>query len=1024
MPSNYEKIRKDNIRRRGEEFDDIGQWISKQLYSDRTHFIFELLQNAEDALNRRVKQISTNKSPKSVDFRLYKDRLEFRHFGDPFNEEDVKAISDILRGTKGDDRQQIGKFGIGFKSVYAFTSTPIVHSGDEHFIIERYIRPSEIEPEAGIKEGETVFILPFNHNNISSEETFDLIGKRLRTIGARTILFLRYIEEIHYWIEDWGEGTYLKETEPKGKGKIITVIGQNNEKDEEERWLVFEKQVQISDEKGGTVSVEIAFQLKTDEKNQLENIQKITSSPLVVYFPTEKETHLGFLIQGPYKTTSARDNILKEDKWNQNLIQATSELLVEALHSLKKMKLLTISLLEALPIDMDHFPESNVFHPISSVVKETLLQSELLPAVKGTYVSAKNAMLARGAGLRELLNYKQLRELLHTEKNIKWLSAEITQDRTPELRKYLIDELEIDEFTPESFARLFGKDFIEKQTDDWIIKFYTFLSGQEALWRASQYSYIPEGPLRSKPFIRLENNEHIKPFGDNNQPNVYLPSENDHNFPIVKRKIVKNRRALDFLKKLGIHEVGEKEEVESILSTYYKKDCPDPSPEQNVNHIKKFIKLYNSNQNPYIFKECFIFRDSVKDNYWTPDSFYLDTPFEHTGLSAIYVHDDEVEPDKVTLHKDYQKINGFKEFAVAMGVMNKLEIRRTSIGREHPDYYELHADYGRITHYEIDEDYKIDDLDKFFEMEKIEVFKLIWDTMCEADPKVLKARYRPNYQYSIRIKPSSVVYELMNHNWIPNSNGNFNKPADITKEELYPDFYYDDRNGWLSAIGLGENAKKLSESYEKEVEYAKALGFRDMELIVIARELENDPDLLLKVRSLIENKKCNPTFPVKISSNTERRQERLEEQINDAEEKEYETRERSVRTTRDLANPDIWLRNQYTNEEEQMVCQICKEEMPFKKRDGEYYFEAVEVFSSDYFPKEHEAQFLALCPLCAAMYKEFVKRDENALNCFREALMNSDEPEIPLQLGELNTSIRFVESHFLDIKTIINAGVR
>jgi len=141
MPSNYDYISKDNIRRRGEEFDDIGHLISERLYSDRSHFVYELLQNAEDALERRFRDGRQNNSPCGVKFLLFKDRLEFRHFGHLFNENDVKGISDVLKGTKIEDISQIGKFGIGFKSVYAFTATPIIHSGDEHFIIERYIRP-------------------------------------------------------------------------------------------------------------------------------------------------------------------------------------------------------------------------------------------------------------------------------------------------------------------------------------------------------------------------------------------------------------------------------------------------------------------------------------------------------------------------------------------------------------------------------------------------------------------------------------------------------------------------------------------------------------------------------------------------------------------------------------------------------------------------------------------------------------------------------------------------------------------
>ncbi len=108
------------------------------------------------------------------------------------------------------------------------------------------------------------------------------------------------------------------------------------------------------------------------------------------------------------------------------------------------------------------------------------------------------------------------------------------------------------------------------------------------------------------------------------------------------------------------------------------------------------------------------------------------------------------------------------------------------------------------------------------------------------------------------------------------------------------------------------------------------------------------------------------------------------------------------------------------NNSDEMVCQICKEEMPFKKRDGEYYFEAVEALSKDYFIKEHEAQFLALCPLCAAMYKEFVIRDEDAMKKLYRALKDSEDLEVPLKLGELETSIRFVQTHRQDMKTILH----
>jgi hypothetical protein len=162
-----------------------------------------------------------------------------------------------------------------------------------------------------------------------------------------------------------------------------------------------------------------------------------------------------------------------------------------------------------------------------------------------------------------------------------------------------------------------------------------------------------------------------------------------------------------------------------------------------------------------------------------------------------------------------------------------------------------------------------------------------------------------------------------------------------------------------------------------------------------------------------------PAFLTRVVSNPKRRQERLIKRWKDAPEKEYEHIDGSSRTTKATIDPDPGLRNQYTNDADQMICQICKEEMPFRKRDGEYYFEAVEALSKDYFPKEQEAQFLALCPVCEARYKEFVKYDESAMETLKSALVNSDQPEVPLRLGELDRSIRFVECHWHDIRTVL-----
>ena len=157
-------------------------------------------------------------------------------------------------------------------------------------------------------------------------------------------------------------------------------------------------------------------------------------------------------------------------------------------------------------------------------------------------------------------------------------------------------------------------------------------------------------------------------------------------------------------------------------------------------------------------------------------------------------------------------------------------------------------------------------------------------------------------------------------------------------------------------------------------------------------------------------------IPVK---NPERRTKQLKRQLLDAPKKNYESRPRRVRTTRGIIDPSTQLRAQYTNDSGEMECQICKEKMPFKKLDGEYYFEAVEVLTNEHFIREHEAQFLALCPVCAARYKEFVKREPQVMKNLKNVLMNADGFEVSLQLGDLSTSLLFSESHWHDIQTIL-----
>ncbi|MCL2284720.1 MAG: DUF3883 domain-containing protein [Fibromonadales bacterium] len=491
------------------------------LYADNTHFIYELLQNAEDA------------KAKSILFQLFDDRLEILHNGQKFSEENVKAITQIAESAES-EYKKIGKFGLGFKSVYAITDIPQIYSGDFHFNIEKYIRPSEIPNRKIDDKWTTLFVLPFKIDK--KQEIYEKISKRLQNTNVRILLFLTYIEEMKFSIKNICDGKYLRKNENKNGLNQIVVTSQ----DKSENLFVFDKEI---DNK----KVEIAFLY--DEKENI--INKTIDTDLVVYFPTAKKTNLGFLLHGNFNTTPARDNILEDDKHNNALVKMAAELLVEAMQKIKSANLCNISFLESLPIIASDFPESNIFYPLFKITANTLKHQNYLPMSIGGFISAEKAIIAATSDLIDL----------YEPDGKHWLSKEITE-KYLHLYNYLRHSLGIEYVTPDKFANRIDENFLHKQSDDWFIKFYIFLNnGRNALWRETPN---PEGVLRSKPILRLEDNTLKTP-----KEEVFLPIENSvSNCPMIKSSIATNEEALAFLKVLGL---DKPEPIDDIIQRIFPK---------------------------------------------------------------------------------------------------------------------------------------------------------------------------------------------------------------------------------------------------------------------------------------------------------------------------------------------------------------------------------------------------------------------------------------------------------------------
>ncbi len=107
------------------------------------------------------------------------DSLRITHFGKLFDEKDVCGICGIGEGTKTEDLTAIGRFGIGFKAVYAFTDAPEVESGDECFAIDSFVWPRGID-SIRTSPGQTVFRLPFRKDDAHFDEIAESLQQLVR----------------------------------------------------------------------------------------------------------------------------------------------------------------------------------------------------------------------------------------------------------------------------------------------------------------------------------------------------------------------------------------------------------------------------------------------------------------------------------------------------------------------------------------------------------------------------------------------------------------------------------------------------------------------------------------------------------------------------------------------------------------------------------------------------------------------------------------------------------------------------
>ncbi len=808
-------------------------------YSDQAHFIYELLQNANDA-----------KATKSS-FQLTTDGLHFKHNGkihfsvsNPETEDQdkgnntlghINSITSIANSNKTES--SIGKFGVGFKAVFQYTETPQIYDPNFQFKIERFIIPVKLENDlADRQKDETVFYFPFNKNEMSAVKAHSDILEKLKKLVFPT-LFLLSLQEVK-WKAGIETGEYTKKSSKQKQADGITYekvelyhqIGFNQTK---EKIYLFTR----STEENHPYSIGYFL----DEKDKLTPKQ----FSAFCFFPTKETTNLNFILHAPFLLTNSREGIHRSQEHNSEMVELLSQLTADSLLILKDLKLINDGILEILPYKNVEYGHDNFFGDFFQKVNQTLKAEEILPAKDKTFAHKRNAYWADSPDLANLISNEQLAELVKNQ-NAKWVFSTIGRTKDKEITDYIDggSERSSDRKEPNlikssmdfenKIADLITSDFIKSQSNEWLNKFYEYLSERK--------SY--QDKFKTKPIFKDTQGNAVPAFeqkGKELHGILFLPlDEVNSSYKTIDAELLKNEKTKEFIENFGVKKPSLKDEIYNhILPLYDTNKGIDTRP-----HFEIFFKYWKEEGRPEDFIN--LIRGKSFILYKTND---VETRFRGEASDIYYPTSDlekyfETKPDtKFVDLKDYytfitdeKEQQTLKEFLLKLGVsvlprIFKKEITDSSIKEK--------LNLSKSTYGYNDRNTTIDRvIDGCKEvLTKIDSTKssLLWrylGKLSNSEYSKGDHKYFSYSQYSQSFE-STTLTQLKKRKWLLSENGEFVSPIEITINEL-------------------------AEGYESNIELERLLGFKPTVVLTeterIAQKFESEEEAE-EARKALEEKR-------------------------------------------------------------------------------------------------------------------------------------------------------------------------
>ncbi len=278
--------------------------LAKQVYSDPGHFLIELLQNAADA------------GATTWNVHVYEDRLEVEHDGLPFTACDVVGVLSIGQTTK--TKEQIGFFGVGFKSVYEVCERPRIYSGGYAFEIANVSMPRAIAKRTEVVGERTILILPYRSDiALTARQLYE----HLLAIPSEVLITLTSLRALNFSYEK-----LTRKVELTSEQSPVVVLKDNEVT--RRMWLksgdyAYDKKREYRRSKSTKVTVGI--ELGVDGLP----IPIVGRPTIYSFLPTAEKAGVNFFLQARFDVPVDRERIILSSEWNRWVLARGGELLAQ-----------------------------------------------------------------------------------------------------------------------------------------------------------------------------------------------------------------------------------------------------------------------------------------------------------------------------------------------------------------------------------------------------------------------------------------------------------------------------------------------------------------------------------------------------------------------------------------------------------------------------------------------------------------------------------------------------------------------